>query len=159
MLKRTKLGALGFGPSYCRSDECSLCHSWDITVHGCLTSAYSEAVKALLAECPRFFDGMNLDDIGRQCDSLAFCEEFMAKLSEHRDSHPECAASALADTILASRVDDARDGVANVTYHWGLHDTVRDAHRRDLEHMPPKEAGMLYDLKAPSSHNPAFHVT
>ena len=86
---------------------------------------------------------MNLDDIRPQRDSLAFCEEFMARLSEHRDSHPECAASALADAILASWVDDVRDGVANVTYQWGLKDTVRDAHRRDLEHMPPKEAGML----------------
>ena len=102
---------------------------------------------------------MNLDDIWQQCDFLAVCEEFMARLSEHRDSHPECAASAPADTILASWVDDVRDGVANVTYPWCLKDTVRDAHRRDLEHMPPKEAGMLYDFKAPSSHNPAFHVT
>ena len=56
-------------------------------------------------------------------------------------------------------MDDMCDGVANVMYHWGLKDAVRDAHRRDLEHMAPKEAGMLYDFKAPSSLNLALHAT
>ena len=57
-------------------------------------------------------------------------------------------ATLLADIALKTWQNDIKEGMRNITWHWGLKHTVREQFHGAYRHLPRATAAMVYNFKA-----------